>query len=363
MFPRLAAALLALIVWAAPAAAEEIEGADDPVFRAAVERWLGGDDARSLPILAELAKRDHLAAQMFLGAVERRNLGWTRYTAGLSREDYRAIFRKMDTRFGTGWLTVAAERSPLAALLAAQPAALPDGGYGADPLLELAARGEPRAGFEGLFALLNQGHWEEVLRLEEVAAALGLEGMLPAAASYADREQDALMIGDAIASLVREEMQGYLFMQLANDKHPGLGVFMGRSDLANEIIVPPFPFKSGEDLSPEAAVFLDGWLEAAAEAAPVRRYCARHCGAEEGACRRQVYRLLGAYSTLPFATSSPLESIVPQEVYAESERALIALAYFALSVPHANVDPHEGFANLEIASCLRDGLAPQVIGR
>lgn len=105
---RLAIALL-LLTLVLPARAETIPGADDTQLRAAVERWMAGDDLPAVTDIAELARAGNVAARVFLGRMSWRGLD--RQIADLPSKEQRTLFRDMSGGgFGTPWLRAEAER-------------------------------------------------------------------------------------------------------------------------------------------------------------------------------------------------------------------------------------------------------------
>lgn len=371
MWKHLAAAgLVALCLAPAPTGADDaivvppsaLPGADDPAFREALTAWLAGDDGGSLPALVVLANADNLAVQLLLGTIDDRSMGLTPWLQSLSREEYSAVFRRMDGRFGTGWLKVAAEAgSELAELLR-----FPDvgAGFSADHALALAARGEPRATARHLSVLLNQGHWAEAARLEPVAAGYGMQAMAWAAATrvYGDDPAIAMQHAAGQAALAAGTMDGYVLVRLADREAPWLAAVPEETHaFAREVTVGRSLADDAGPLSAEAAAFLDDWLATAAEAELPRRWCAAACPGAEAACRGDLYALIGGLWALPFMESSPLETLIPQEVWVTTPRALMVMEFHALGMARASTEPLETLDELPVEACVKDGLAQALV--
>lgn len=339
-----------------------IEGADSPVFRAALEDWLHGDDQHALPSLGELARQDNLAAQILLGIIYDRGLMRTAWIAGLSLAERRALFRFDDGRFGVPWLRHAADRSELAGLIIQ---ASPDeqGNFSADAGLRAAAAGEPRSTVRLLGILLNQGTWAEAVRLAAVAETYDMQAMAWAAATYLATDKARALRERGLAEFRARTLQGWIFATLADRlfdaeleailaPHDPMRIYVSRGRLPLDTADPPPP--GGEAV-------LDALLADAPEADLPRRYCRRVCAAEAPLCTRQIYGMLAGYMTLPHAVSSPVETLIPQDVWVTTRRAEIVLEQYVLNATHARPDPAAAFETLRLAPCLRDALRPALV--
>lgn len=110
--------LIAIVVFflSLPAIAA-VDGEDAPDFQIAKQAWLDGqDDVAALKLLGDLARQENLAAQLLLGLIRRGN-GTQPDVDHLNSKERRALFNRMDRRFGTPWLRIAAKRHPLAKAL------------------------------------------------------------------------------------------------------------------------------------------------------------------------------------------------------------------------------------------------------
>lgn len=340
-----------------------LAGAADPAFRDAVILWLNGDDSNALPALANLANADNLAAQIFLGVIDRRLHAETAWLNALGREQRNVIFRRPDSRFGTPWLSVAAGSGSRLAALLRGPEPEPDGRFTADPALELAELGEPWATASFLGVLLNQGQWAEVVRMADIVPAYDEQAMVWAAATHLSDPDSADLRMDGLQAIGADRMAGYMFLLLANPVDPAVaGVAEGVREFARAVVHGRDLSRDDAPYSDAASTFLDDWLAAADAAALLRTWCSTACPGEEAACAQDLYALLFGVHTLPYVTASPLETVVPQDVWLDTPRAMRVLDWNALGFARAHADPAATLAQLPLQACVKDRLARALEG-
>ena len=85
-----------------------------PSLETATTAWLNGDDAEALPALSALAHAGNETAAIFLARIERSSSLTSSYVNSLTRAQRIALFRTPGGLSGTSWLTVLAEKNPLA---------------------------------------------------------------------------------------------------------------------------------------------------------------------------------------------------------------------------------------------------------
>ena len=134
---RFTALMLAALCLVAPVAAA------DTALRQAAELWLDGDDARALPMLADLAADGNVDARLLLGRIETSDLGLSPFRRALEPNQSRALFRQKGwTVFGKSWIAVeAAQGNALAQALIQSKRPDPD----PDLIARLIAMGEVEA--------------------------------------------------------------------------------------------------------------------------------------------------------------------------------------------------------------------------
>jgi len=108
-------AIVALLITFVPSAkAVEIPGQGSPAFQAVLQDWLDGNDMAALTQLAELARQDNRAAQIFLARVAEEAYLHTHVTGSLPRAERVALLRQPGGLSGKSWLKAAQEDVPLA---------------------------------------------------------------------------------------------------------------------------------------------------------------------------------------------------------------------------------------------------------
>ena len=284
----------------------------------------------------------------------------TPWTAALSSSEQRAIFRYDDGRFGVPWLRHAAERSELARLIGP---VVPDREFNADTALRAAAAGEPRSTVRTLGTLFNIGNWSEAMRLAEVAETYDMPAMAWAAATHVATEQARALRARGLAEFEARTMQGWIFASLADRAFdPELEAMVAPHDPMRRYVTQGrFPVDNAAPPPPGGEAVLDALLADAPEADLLRRYCGRVCADESALCTRQIFGVLNGYMTLPHVVSSPVETLIPQDVFVTTRRAEMVLEQYALGIAHSSTDPQSAFEGLRITQCLRHALRPALI--
>ncbi|MEX0283374.1 MAG: hypothetical protein AB3N23_02070 [Paracoccaceae bacterium] len=280
--------------------ADEIEGANDPVFAQAVQTWLNGEDLTALKTLAQLSHDGNPAAQILLAEIASRGHLHTHTTYMMARKDRVALLRFPMGVSGRSWLTFAQQREPLArALLQSRQTDAQAASIAA--LVEL---GEPMAALRVGWHMLAR---EEAPALLNVMA--GIEAGLP--------EQATLLLGTAHDQF--QALYGPSNMMapsnrptLEDDVHWRLGL----------VAFPPTPLSLVEnEASRERAMALSDDVVAWT---PIRRFCEAHC-----ADSMQTCTTVGAAALLsasPYLLSSPSERLIPNDTYWSSPRMTADLA-------------------------------------
>lgn len=259
----LALALAAGTVAPAPAAA------DPQGFAETLAQWLHGDEAESLRDLGELARAGDDDARLLLGLIDRTAYLQGPWLSRLPRDQRLALMRAPGGMSGQSWLN--ASDHPVAELWVT----LLQVGAGLDTVAALDALGEGRAARQavGMIAAREQlgplDDWPEGLDPE--LAWLVWSSARPA-------------LRDRIAAMIPSD-------------HPQRAM-MG------------LPMAEGA---------LDRWLADSPVAAPLRAICAADCAESQGACLSAAYQAFNNHLAV-LTMGSPVESLIPTEVFATSLR-------------------------------------------
>ena len=357
--------LLILLLLAVPARAEMPADHDDPAFQAAVEAWLDGDDAVSLPELARLARDGSTAAQILLGRIWSDTEHFNPWIAGLARHERRAIFQASDRPLGHGWLAIAEESSELARAI--RPRSYDPAEY-ASAIRDLTELGELRAllplvltlqrqnSGDYLVAAAVEGHVPRHLRIYVWQSALN--SRLPAAEAVRDDLVRAIR-SDSVEDLDAVYIQG--FTRLEPNGFPpdvrarpetnaelsrltrGMWFVFGRQSWMDSLL----KSFAGRDFPP-----MDDspdWMVDEMAELPAFRQIAETCRAictdSTIECFRTAHSFIGGLFGQAFL-GSPVETLIPQERYVSSARARLEVFHLlsTQSRRHQTAGGHGGAA-------------------
>lgn len=325
-------AIMALAVTVGLADAPAVQ-ADEPL-REAVDLWLQGDDAQSLPMLAELAAEGNPEARLLLARIETNDLGPSPFRRSLDRAQLRELFRFMDvSTFGRSWLFVEAQA----------------GNELAQALLKAK---EPSPDLALIDQLNRLGEHQATDRPTRIVALYGDQD-----------ERDALAADEA----VMEDLLPFLSYLSGTPEHPGDGLAALR-----HIQTKPVDATKPEALGMASMLALglgfgdalpenvwrpavENWLMSDSSTKPIADLCSEQCPAQPGACAFAFLAVSGGYyETIRY--DSPLETVIPQEQFLDSPRArLMVLRRAALARTETN---HKWLADspelVGISSCAAD---------
>ncbi|MBO9453309.1 hypothetical protein J7426_23825 [Tropicibacter sp. R16_0] len=287
----------------------------------AVDLWLSGNDAESLPILSKLAKSGDTDARLLLAQIEVTDKGPSPYRLSLSKQQARDLFRQVDetSPFATSWLTVEAQSGdPLAAALLRARSADPD----PEVILQLAALGEHQATDHPSRIVSLYGTPEDRQTLANSPHLLS--ELAPYVAYLSDTPEPR---GDGLAAL--RHIIGRTEGIDANDAETlgiagllALGFGFGDASPANRWYKP-----------------VQEWVMTAPETRPIANLCNAQCGSQAPACGMAMMALAGGYFEV-IRIDSPLEKLIPQKVFLDSKRAqLMTLRRAALARSETNNPP------------------------
>ncbi len=297
-------------------------------LQTAVSAWLDDDDATAVPLLAELARAGNEDAMLLLGQIARRPGELSPFLQALDRQERTRLLEAAGGRFGRSWLKRVKDNEPLA-----------------DALLSVDVRDRRIAGARTLLELGENGQAVRVLKrvtgqfddYREIDRIMS-DAVLPRqvgwvawiAADFAGRPRSAeaqAALETALQAAKSGErgdadMQGLLYLRHLAPLLESPGSLRREMAFAGAVLSGGHPQREtggdGSRLTDRAAAL----TITMPELEPVRRVCRSHCPGEVGACTRTAYTLLGGYWGLT-DLQSPLEKIIPSELYFSSDRFAI----------------------------------------
>lgn len=296
----------------------------DDDFNAAVDLWLDGNDETSLPALSVLANDGHTNAQIFLAQIERSSSLTSEFVRGLTRKERIALLRHPSGLSGRSWLVPSSEVSELAAALLETL----DPQTRMDTALKLYELGENRIA-DSLLPIWFVGGADTRATLLEMATTQQLpEQLVPATTMFMRMHLDE--VSQHIPKMIE---LGNFSNNLSDDE-----IYHGRLMISN-LIYNSFDtpkdrsnIRSGWVLShswtpeeysvPRAAQLrYRDWIMESSELDILRSPCERACPEDVANCA------LTAYSVIPIQLAlywgSPTETLLPQDRYVQSERAVM----------------------------------------
>ncbi len=255
-----------------PASADDIAGQTEPDFVAAVDLWLTGDEAATLPRLAVLAKEQNAAAQILLGLIDTTPALQGDWLSALPRADRIALLRAPGGFSGQNWMRKAALTEPLAQSWLA----IWNGDALHDVMLDFGRMDEPRAARVAAMALASRDK-----------------------TGFAGVADDPAYPASARAFAIREWRRS----------DPA------RATSAEAALAPGDP--QGEILGLRDGSVAD-WLVSNPEGDPLVAMCEALCpDAAQAECQAAAYQALGGYWPL-MALGSPVEAVVPSDQFNRS---------------------------------------------
>ena len=290
-----------------------LSGDDRAEFQQAVEFWLDDNDEKSLPVFSALARDGNLAARILLARIDFTDRAAKPFVTELTRDQHRDLFRaeSSNSQFRPSWLKIEADRG--------QPLAL--------------------ALFKSTTGVIDFWLIKELYQLGEIEATEHLVRKVAVDGSPAEREALGKILhpGSVLAPYLR-------------------GFHMARSDMTSNKTELQYIIASNQGIDPElveldqhpntktAEKYVDygyqsgkqtigdwnrgrhydaiaRWTLSAPRALPLARLCRRACAADRlAACAVTAFGLVGGYYEV-IRFYSPLETIISQDRFLQSERA------------------------------------------
>ncbi len=307
--------MMMLVPLASPAATP-IPGKDEPGFRQAVADWLADDEGAALPALGQLADSGNTAAQVLLALIDKSPDLQGPWLAARPRDERIEMMRAPGGMSGQSFMREAAGSVPLAALWVA----LWDMAADTSVISTFAALGENRAAREAIVTL--------VAREQHSFSSLSDDPNYPPALRY------------------------YIWREW-------LGSPENLHQMVDEILsLPPGDpqrLLTGETVAPEDLAY---WLMTAPEALPVRDLCQARCESAIGSCVLALTDALGGPVRV-MTLGSPVEALIPAEVFAQSPRGHSALMRRALLGATARMRPALLSRAADSSACLGEVMAAE----
>ncbi|MCP4433611.1 MAG: hypothetical protein GY806_21745 [Gammaproteobacteria bacterium] len=329
--------------------ASTLSGANDPDFLLAVETWLSDNDAGSLPILSMLSNQGNTAARLLLSRIEITDRASGDFVIQMSRSERLDLFRS-NLRYGvfrSSWIKVEADRgNPIAQVL-----------------------------LDGTSLGINIAAIKQLYEIGEFEATEHLVRKVVVDGSQSERQELARLL------ISKSELTPYL----RGFRFTSLGMTTGRAALLhiigmNEGIDPvsvdlgygpdtrmamqfvDFGYQAGAQTIGywDKSKHFDAiakWTMTAPQALAVANLCRRNCSEQQiSGCAITGFGLVGGYYEM-IRFDSPLETVIPQSRFLNSERAIgMALRRIAAARTEAGVKVFSDIELSEKSQCLAEAV-------
>lgn len=291
-------------------------------FTAAMNGWLNGPEASNLQALSELATSGDTEAQLFLGQIDRDTPagGYSDYLVNIGRENREALLRSDTTDYTKNWLLNLSDAS-----LAKYGEAIFGYRVSRDVIgnaIAMQEIGEVAAAEFVLWDTLIGGRFDLVNTMPSENYGLAKAGFLGWVSNYMGSENKAITMNRLLDDSSPDMISGLLSVKRLA-RVLGLGNYF--SDKANQFII--VMKGQGYDLPDDAnLVDLNANIRAIATHDAPLNLAVRACekctqDAVDYDCVIQSLEILGGYKVL-LSIRTPIESILPNKTFIESERAL-----------------------------------------
>lgn len=310
-------------------------------LQTAADLWLQGNDSESLPRLARLAQAGNADARVLLSRIQTTDKGPSPYRQSLSKEESRTLFRLVDNNltFARSWISVEAENgNELAQLLLRSHEPSPD----PTVISRLNALGEHQASDYPTRIVALYG---DVDMRESVAQSPDVLTELRPYLAYLTTEPEPR--GDGLAALRHIAGEPGRHIDASDDDALGMAGFLalgfGFGDMTGDNRWRPV---------------VEDWLMHSEHTKPIADLCRTECGLEAPSCAVAMMSLSGGYYEV-IRLDSPLETLIPQDVFLSSPRArVMTLRRAALAKTETNI-AHPTDQIAEISECAANMIATE----
>lgn len=321
---RVIIAILLLFVFALPAPAQPIPGAEAPAFAQARDLWLNGDDLPALQALGALARDGNTAAQMLLSQIATATHTHAHVTGAMDRRERIALLRQEGGLSGRDWMQAAAEVHPLATAYWSGRAPLDDDLQILQNVQLFMNVGDLKAALLALHEPLIYAPGPERYRrgyqmLDFYQARLGLAAQW----AWAGALEQAVSLGPVrVPASVRtqEDFTAYIAeiqTPAASFAAFGVGAIWSHFFSVN----PPRVSQAWTSLADYNSAVLDV-INRVPDAAPITTFCTQTCPTSTDSCRVSIAESLTGGGRFPYPFASPSPTFVPDATYQASPRFL-----------------------------------------
>jgi len=304
----------------------------------AIEAWLEDNDERAIPALAELAASGNADARLLLAQIDGRPGALSNYLGGLSRKERNILLKAPGGLSGKSWLqAIEAENETARALTQAS-----DAKFSADGIKKLLDLGEAGPAVRPLLELMNFGDVSGVMRLsghenfpEDARVVAWLSALLASGADVLGRQTDLLAELDEKLADYDIGALSVLFGSRALFDPEEAAALADQFDVAD--ILNSYAYKRGSLKDPRSSPGserVDRLLSEEEAMKPLVGICAEECPASTKSCLRTLYHGVAGYMGY-LALQSPLESLIPRDVYFASKRHTSEIKRYAFKLFNA----------------------------
>lgn len=303
--------------------------------------------------MADLASEGNTAARLLLSQIDLLPSNGSEFLDSLSKKDRRLLFRSNEGAFGKSWLSIEGKSDPLAQ-------ALLDWRYidkRMNSIPILLEKGETQIAIKAIILQAQQGDGS-LMKLGELIdiprsarhyfwlEALSVLLFSPDKAT----EREKAYVNEATEALKQGDLSAVIWYSSAKRDEE----FLEDEKRAKEISYllrgrefwPDYSFDP-MNLNDFESVLMDVvWYET------ISQPCARICPKDPMQCTRAAYGALGGHDGA-IRQGSPLQTLIPEKTYIESQRAEVQLAR-SLRQPTVDVYQHK-IRNISV--CLADHVA------